>query len=107
MGFWSDKRIKRLQRELDEVRLRLQASEERLAAERDVNSQMNACLDEALEVIAASDETLSKQHELIDTLKATLANYQTIMDSQVKPLAEEVLLLVGGRGEQKACVLDE
>lgn len=94
-------------RSVEELQAELALVREQLAAERAVNSSLNACLDESLEVIAASDETLHTQRAVIDGLKLTLTEYQHILDGQVRPLCEAALALCGGRQEQQRFVLDE
>ena len=86
---------------------RIKELEESLRAERAVNTSLNLCLDEALEVIANSRPTIDTQRAMIDSLKATLGEYQHILDSQVAPLCKEVIALCGGRAAQRAFVLDD
>lgn len=90
MSWMANKRIKEL--------------EESLAAERAVNSSLNQCLDESLEVIAASDETLTRQHAVIETLTERLTSYQQLFDDKVKPLCRETLALCGARGDPQGFI---
>lgn len=83
---------------------RIKELEESLRAERAVNEGLNQCLDEALEVIEASDQTLTKQHAIIETLTERLASYQQLFDDKVKPLCRETLALCGARQEQQGFI---